>query len=37
MGFLLKTGISDDFITPATGLDIIGVILTPGFARRYSI
>ena len=37
MGFLFKTGISDFIITPAPGLDIIGVVLTPGFARRYSI
>jgi hypothetical protein len=37
MGFLMRTVISDDFITPTKGLDIIGVVLTPGFARRYYI
>jgi hypothetical protein len=37
MGFLLKTGIFDVFITPATGLDIILVMQTPGVARRYFI
>ena len=37
MGSLMKTDISDDFISPTTGLDSIGVVLTPGFARRYYI
>jgi hypothetical protein len=30
MGFLLKTDISEVFISPTTGLDIIGVVLTSG-------
>jgi hypothetical protein len=37
MGFFLKTDISDDFITPTTGLDIIVVVQTSGVARRFYI
>jgi hypothetical protein len=31
----LKTGISDDLISPTTGLDIFVVVITSGLARRY--
>ena len=34
MGFHMKKDISDVFISPATGLDIIMVVLTSGLARR---
>ena len=34
---LMKTDISDDFFSPATGLNIIVVVQTPGVARRYYI
>ena len=34
---LMKTYISDDFISPATGLNIIVLVKTSGWARRYHI
>ena len=37
MGFLMKTDISENYISPTTGLDIIVVVLTSGLARRYYI
>ena len=33
-GFLMKIDISDVSISPTTGLDIIVVVQTSGFARR---
>jgi hypothetical protein len=37
MGFPMMNDISDVFISPATGLDSIVVVLTSGLARRYHI